>query len=89
MAIAERKERQARAAVRQKQRGRERMCEAVARRGLLLSESAIASTVKDELAHQDAEVREDSEGLLHWPVMVLYPEFGTSDFLRDVRENTR
>ena len=28
----------------------------------------------------------DAEGALHWPVLLLYPEYGTSDYLEDVEE---
>jgi len=36
-----------------------------------------------------AMVTLDDEGVLHWPVIFLYPEFGETDFITSFCENTR
>lgn len=30
----------------------------------------------------------DSLGKFHWPILFMYPEFGQTDFLRDVIESS-
>ncbi len=36
-----------------------------------------------------AKVHLDAEGLLHWPVLFLYPEIGESDFIAAFSEHSR
>jgi hypothetical protein len=36
-----------------------------------------------------ARVHLDDDGTLHWPVMLLYPEYTESDFIMDFNENDR
>ena len=35
----------------------------------------------------DVNIWLDDDGLLHFPVLVLYPEYMTSDFIQDFRED--
>ena len=48
----------------------------------------VASLVSNEPSGRTM-VALDDEGLLHWPVRLLYPEFGHSDLISAFNENTR
>lgn len=39
--------------------------------------------------HPSCKVSLDDDGLLHWPVLFLYPEYGTSDLIESFNENDR
>ena len=34
-------------------------------------------------------VQLDSDGILHWPVVFVYPEFSDTDFIQAFNENSR
>ena len=61
-----------------------------------LAEGGDASNIKptvlydlDPLHPSGARVRLDEEGVLHWPVMFLYPEYAQTDFIQSFCENHR
>ena len=75
----------ARAAEEDRRRWAERMDEAIKRRGLAVGPSAYDDIVPGGKDAAMAELDAKS-GELHWPVLVLYPEFHESDYIQDVAE---
>jgi len=55
---------------------------AIEDRGIVMGESVYQGLS----GGQNVESKVDEEGHLHWPVLVVYPEFDQSDFLQDVHE---
>ncbi|KAK7100165.1 tetratricopeptide repeat protein 4-like [Littorina saxatilis] len=43
----------------------------------------------DPIHPSGARVRLDEKGVLHWPVLFLYPEYGQTDFIQSFSENDR
>lgn len=55
------------------------------------SSAAISQLSLDGLSSKEvtgAQVYQDEQGLLHWPVLFLYPEHQQSDFISAFCENT-
>lgn len=45
-------------------------------------------TSLDPLHPSGASVRLDEKGVLHWPVLLLYPEYAQTDFIQNFCENS-
>lgn len=66
----------------------ETLLSAVKERGVHLEhDSDLALSVSD--GGLDVKVCLDADGILHWPVMFVYPEFNETDFISSVCENDR
>ena len=77
---------EARAAEDDRRRWAERMDEAIKRRALAVGPPALYADIVPG-GKDAASVEQDARtGELHWPVLVLYPEFHESDFIQDVPE---
>ena len=44
---------------------------------------------RSSLASSESKVRLDEAGVLHWPVLFIYPEHGQSDLISSFNENNR
>ncbi|XP_015752642.1 PREDICTED: tetratricopeptide repeat protein 4-like [Acropora digitifera] len=66
----------------------ETLLSAVKERGVHLEhDSDLALSVSD--GGLDVKVCLDADGILHWPVMFVYPEFNETDFISSFCENDR
>ncbi|XP_013409657.1 tetratricopeptide repeat protein 4 [Lingula anatina] len=73
----------------------QKLISAIKSRGVTIYRSSkkgdISLSLSDLESHHPAGVKVnlDASGVLHWPVLFLYPEYGETDFLQSVSENSR